>query len=198
MFEPEISSQGFFKDRGSKFYSFAYPFKKVEELELHMAPLKKKYYDARHHCYAYRLGAEGKLSFATDDREPAHSAGTPILAAIKAKETTNILIVVVRYFGGTKLGIRGLIEAYRTAAEAALANNNLRQLNPQTLFSIRYPYTRTSEVNKILHPFNLELISADYAEDCKQTFAVNEPNFGEINHKLVEAGFLVVIEGSRM
>ncbi|MEM7511582.1 MAG: YigZ family protein [Bacteroidota bacterium] len=198
LFEPQISSEGFFKDRGSKFYSYAYPFKEVEELEIYMAPLKKKYYDARHHCYAYRLGVDGKTTFANDDREPAHSAGTPILSAIKAHELTNTLIIVVRYFGGTKLGIRGLIEAYGTAAKEAIAQNKLRQLNPQIIFSVRYPYTRTSEFNKILHPFSLDELKSDYAEDCHQTFAINEPIFEDIKGKLVDSGFQVVEEGSRI
>ena len=118
--------------------------------------LKKKYHDARHHCYAYRLGKKGETTFATDDGEPSHSAGDPILNAIRAEQLTNVLVCVVRYFGGTKLGVRGLIEAYGEAAALALEKMDRVELIDKVIFTLKFPYDKTSEVNRILHPYEIE------------------------------------------
>ncbi|MEM6807248.1 MAG: YigZ family protein, partial [Bacteroidota bacterium] len=137
-------TEGFFKDRGSKFYAHAYPVETQAELEQRIQELKKKYHDARHHCYAYRLGIKADKSFSNDDGEPSHSAGTPILSAIRSAEMSNILIVVVRYFGGTKLGIRGLIDAYGTAAKEALEQAESYPMIPMIRFTLKFSYEQTS------------------------------------------------------
>lgn len=116
-------SEGFYKEKGSKFLSFAFPVHHEEDIKEKLDILRKKYYDARHHCYAYVLGKDKEIFRANDDGEPNHSAGDPILGQIKSNQLTNILIVVVRYFGGVKLGVGGLISAYRTAAAEAISNN---------------------------------------------------------------------------
>ena len=112
--------EGVYKEKGSKFLAFAYHVENDEAIRDVLEDIKKVYFDARHHCYAYVLGPERKVFRANDDGEPNHSAGDPILGQINSKELTNTLVVVVRYFGGTKLGVSGLITAYRTAAEEAL------------------------------------------------------------------------------
>lgn len=160
------STEGLFKDKGSKFYAFAFPVKTKEEVDLHLAAVRKKYYDARHHCYAYRIGKEGELSFAQDDGEPAHTAGDPILGQIRSRNLTNTLVVVVRYFGGILLGVRGLIEAYKGAASEALDQAILVEIIPIFEFSIRFPYEKTSEINRLLHPFPTKQLAAEYGEDC--------------------------------
>src|SRR6186713_1623645 len=115
------ASQGIYKEKGSKFLSFAYPVQSESDIKEHIAFLKSEYFDARHHCYAWMLGPERNHFRAFDDGEPNHSAGDPILGQIRSKNLTNVLVVVVRYFGGTKLGVGGLISAYKIAAEEALS-----------------------------------------------------------------------------
>ena len=173
--------EGFIREKGSKFHGYAYPFWHLDELDTHMGELKKVHFSARHHCFAYRLGAKGERAFATDDREPAHSAGTPILGAIRSASLTDTLIVVVRYFGGTKLGVRGLIEAYRAAAEDALSSCQREAIIPSITFTIDFTYGQTSEVNQVLHRFPVEVIDASYTDVCKQTLSVEEKKFPELN-----------------
>src|SRR5690349_20736416 len=118
----ESPSEGFYREKGSKFHSFAYPAWSEDEIRNHLDVLRKKYFDARHHCFAWMLGPDQRSFRAFDDGEPNHSAGDPILGQIRSRGLTNVLIVVVRYFGGVKLGVGGLISAYRSAAEDALNN----------------------------------------------------------------------------
>src|SRR5690606_7725476 len=113
-------AEGLYKEKGSKFIALAYPVYTEEEIKDRLAELRKKYYDARHHCYAYMLGADKSRYRANDDGEPNHSAGDPILGQIRSADLSNVLVVVVRYFGGTKLGVSGLITAYKTATADAL------------------------------------------------------------------------------
>ena len=119
------NSEGFYKEKGSKFLAFAFVISSEEDVKKIIAELKKKYYDARHHCYAYVLGNQSEKYRANDDGEPGHSAGDPILGQIRSNSLTNTLIVVVRYFVGTKLGIIGLINAYKTATADSIASNSI-------------------------------------------------------------------------
>ena len=119
------TSEGIFKEKGSKFLAFAFPVENEEEIKGHIDELKKKYYDARHHCFAFILGPDGAHYRANDDGEPNHSAGDPILGQIRSRNLTDTLVVVVRYFGGTKLGVPGLINAYKAATADALDNNEV-------------------------------------------------------------------------
>lgn len=182
-------SEGFFRDRGSKFYAFAIPAHSLSEVETHLRVLRQKYHDARHHCYAYRLGKYGETTFASDDGEPSHSAGTPILAAIRSASLTNTAIVVVRYFGGTKLGVRGLIEAYRKSAEEAILANEKVRVIPKITFAISFPYEKTTDINRILHRFETDTVSAEYHSACHQILSVKEVDFPELRNILEQAGF---------
>ena len=116
------TAEGSYKEKGSKFMAFAYPVVSESEIKERLEALRKKYFDARHHCFAYILGADKTRFRAFDDGEPNHSAGDPILGQIRSRDLTNVLVVVVRYFGGVKLGVGGLISAYKAAAEEALNN----------------------------------------------------------------------------
>jgi len=186
------ASEGLYKDRGSKFYAFAFPVRDIADIEERLAHLKKVYHDARHHCYAYRLGMRGEQVFSTDDREPANSAGPPILAAIKAAQLTNVSVVVIRYFGGTKLGIRGLIDAYRAAAADALDKGETYLIVSKVEFTIIYAYAATSDVQRIFHPYEVDTVSANYTVVCKQKVTVRAEFFDEIYKQLSQAGIRVV------
>ena len=183
------TGEGEFKDRGSRFLAFAYPVREGEAVDAAIAYLRKTYYDARHHCYGYRLGRKGETAFAADDGEPSHSAGAPILGAIRSASLTNTLVVVIRYFGGTKLGVRGLIEAYRTATESALEKASREVIIPQIVFSLDYSYEQTSLISRLIHPFDLQQLDASYTDRCQQTFAIHEAEFSGIQQSLEQAGF---------
>lgn len=186
-------AEGLFRDRGSKFFAFAYPVTSLAEADGYLAALRKRFHDARHHCYAYRLGDRGEESFAADDREPANSAGPPILAAIRSAEMTRTLVVVVRYFGGTKLGVRGLIEAYRTAAAAAIEAGEKVEIIARVTFLLAYSYEQTPEINRLLHPFELEVIRAEYTDSVRQTLAIRAEGFDSLQNQLAAAGFSVKV-----
>ncbi|RMG57575.1 MAG: YigZ family protein [Bacteroidetes bacterium] len=176
--------EGRFKDRGSRFLAFAYPVSDLEAIETALQAVRKTYHDARHHCYAWRLGDAGETVFAQDDGEPSHSAGDPILGAIRSEQLTWTLVVVVRYFGGTKLGVRGLIEAYRTAAAEALADCEREAIIPQVTFRLDYAYEETSLVNRLLHPFSFDVVEATYTDRCSQTLAMKEVDFPQLQTQL--------------
>lgn len=189
LFRIVSKGSGVFKDRGSRFLAFAFPVREISEVEGHIQAVKKEYHDARHHCTAYRLGAKAETSYANDDGEPSHSAGTPILSAIRSLELTDTLVVVVRYFGGTKLGVRGLIEAYRTAAELALAEAKRIAIVHRVHFELIFGYERTSALNRILHPFEFEVVSANYTDICQQHLAVKEEIFSQVQARLESEQF---------
>lgn len=171
-FELTTISEALIKEKGSKFYAYAYPVKSREEVDACLLALRKKYYDARHHCYALRLGKEGEISLANDDGEPSHTAGDPILGQIRSRNLTNTLVVVIRYFGGTLLGVRGLIDAYKSSAAAALDNNVFAEIIPVFTIKITFPYEKTSEIQRTLHPFQATIIKATYEMDCMQILQV--------------------------
>lgn len=180
LYEPCAPSEGIYKDKGSKFYAFALPVRSREEAENALNEIRKKYHDARHHCYAYRIGKEGELSFANDDGEPAHSAGTPILGQIKSLEMTNVMVVVVRYFGGILLGVRGLIDAYKGAAFEALSQAEKTEVVAYMCFSLQFSYERTSEINRLLHPFPVKMLESTYLEDCRLTYQIRKSEMEQV------------------
>jgi len=159
-------SEGLYKDRGSKFISFAFPVKDEMEIKELIENLRKKYHDARHHCYAWRLGLEPGSSRANDDGEPASSAGKPILNHIESAGLTNILIVVVRYFGGTLLGVGGLINAYRHAAEDALRNNKLVVKHLTRIYKLDFNYAEINQVMKIIKEYDIESYNQKFEISC--------------------------------
>lgn len=159
-------SEGIYKEKGSKFFSFAYPVNNEEEIKQHIEYIKKKYFDARHHCYAYILGKDQEHYRANDDGEPNHSAGDPILGQIRSRGLTNTLVIVVRYFGGVKLGVGGLVQAYKTAAAEALDNNETTEEVLQKSLVFSFDYTVTNEVMRLVKRYGLEIASQKFSENC--------------------------------
>ena len=157
---------GLYKEKGSKFLAFAYPISDLGSINIRLEELRKEYHDARHHCYAYILGNDAKQFRANDDGEPNHSAGDPILGQIRSLNLTNTLIIVIRYFGGTKLGVSGLINAYKTAAEEALKNSNIIKQFITSPLHFTYAYSSTNEVMKLIDTFELQIIEQEFAEKC--------------------------------
>jgi uncharacterized YigZ family protein len=153
---------GIYKEKGSKFLAFAYPVKNEEEIKANLEFLKKEYHDARHHCFAWILGPEKNSVRAFDDGEPNHSAGDPILGQIRSKNLTNVLVVVVRYFGGVKLGVGGLISAYKEAAQDALQKAVIVEEEVMDLFCIKYPYDAIPEVMKMVKEYSLQIINQTF------------------------------------
>lgn len=161
----QSASEGVFKEKGSKFLAFSFPVNNEQDIKARLEELRKKYFDASHHCYAWILGAEKKLFRAFDDGEPNHSAGSPILGQIKAKNLTNVLLVVVRYFGGTKLGVGGLTQAYKAAAELALANAKIIEVELTEMLTLNYDYSASPEVAKLVKEFDLRIARETYEDD---------------------------------
>ncbi|MFH1321325.1 MAG: YigZ family protein [Bacteroidota bacterium] len=163
-------AEGLFKDRGSKFMAYAFPVFSESDIKLHLSALRKKHHSARHHCYAYRLGPE--IYRANDDGEPSNTAGKPILGQIQANDLTNILIVVVRYFGGKLLGTSGLINAYRSAAADALDNAEIITKTVNDIYEITFDYAVMNDVMKIIKQENLKQSDHDYQSKCKLILAI--------------------------
>ncbi|WP_321345042.1 YigZ family protein [uncultured Draconibacterium sp.] len=166
----ETPSTGYFKDKGSKFYSYAYPLKDEEEVKDLVAALKKEHHSARHHCYAWRLGTEEIRTRANDDGEPSSTAGKPILGQLQSYEVTNILVVVVRYFGGTLLGVSGLINAYRAATVEALNNADIILKLIEIQYELKFEYAMLNTVMNKLKQDNYDIVTTDFQESCRLIF----------------------------
>lgn len=162
----QAPAEGLYKEKGSKFLAFAYPVGSEEDIRQKLAALKKQHYDARHHCYAWVLGPEKKRYRAFDDGEPNHSAGDPILGQIRSRDLTDVLVVVIRYFGGTKLGVGGLITAYKTATEDALNRTVVIEKEVRAAFTLRYAYASTPEVMRVVKEFEVSILQQDFSETC--------------------------------
>ena len=165
-------STGLFKDNGSRFISFAYPVETEEQVKEIVASLKREYHDARHHCYAYRLGYRGDVFRANDDGEPSSSAGRPILGQIDSNGLSDILIVVVRYFGGIKLGIPGLIRAYKTSSADAIASAEVVDKTAVMRYRMEFGYLEMNQVMKIIKDMGLEQRAQDFGTACSLEVAV--------------------------
>ncbi len=159
-------AQGLFKDNGSRFIALAYPVETEEQVRTIVEGLKKEYHDARHHCYAYRLGYLGDRFRANDDGEPSSSAGRPILGQIDANSLSDILVVVVRYFGGIKLGIPGLIRAYRTSTADAIANASIVEKTASRRFRVSFGYMNMNDVMKTVKDLDLVQERQDFGMSC--------------------------------
>lgn len=164
---------GEYKEKGSKFLAFAYPVDAEENVKEKLLEIKKKFFDARHHCFAYTLGAEKSKFRAFDDGEPNHSAGDPILGQIRSKDLTNVLVIVVRYFGGVKLGVGGLISAYKAAAEDALNKANIIEKEVVEFYTLHYPYSATPEVMKLIKDFNVEIRNQSFENACAMEITIS-------------------------
>jgi uncharacterized YigZ family protein len=170
----EIQSTGYYKDKGSKFYSFAYPLKNEDEVKEIILKLKKEHHSARHHCFAWRLGTEEITTRANDDGEPSSTAGKPILGQLQSYDVTNILVVVVRYFGGTLLGVSGLINAYKNATIDVLNNANIQTKIIENTYELKFEYPMLNPVMNTLKKETLNIVNTDFQESCKLTFSVRK------------------------
>ena len=185
------SSIGEFKDRGSKFFAYAFPAYSEEEWQSQLEEVKKEHFKARHHCYAFRLGMDKNNFRANDDGEPSGTAGRPILGQIDSFGLTNVFIVVVRYFGGTKLGTSGLINAYRTSAQVALTNADIIEKSLDDIFQITFDYALMSEVMNTLKKLDIEMVSQDFGNIGKIKIAIPKSDLEE-KMILIKAGFAKV------
>lgn len=163
----QLPATGLYKDKGSKFLSFAHPVMSDDEIKAHLESSKKAYFDARHHCFAWMLGVERKNFRAFDDGEPNHSAGDPILGQIKSRELTNILVIVVRYFGGVKLGVGGLISAYKNAADDALGKALIIEREVTGNLQLTYGYTATAEIMRLIKEFDMVIVDQKFETACE-------------------------------
>lgn len=176
--------EALFKDKGSKFIGLAYPVQNEQQVKEILQGLKKEHHTANHHCYAYRLGAD-KLTFrANDDGEPSNTAGKPILGQIQSNDLTDILIVVVRYFGGTLLGVSGLIHAYKTTAAEAIKVSKI--VEKQILFSytIHFPFEQLNDVMKILKQSDSKITAQEFDNNCKISFNIRKASSEACEEKL--------------
>lgn len=163
-----------FKEKGSKFFGYTFPVLSEEEVKECLEELRKKHHTARHFCYAYQLGIEKTRFRANDDGEPNNSAGMPIYGQIQSFEVTNILIVSVRYFGGTKLGVGGLISAYKTSAQLALQAATILEKTIKVQYQLTFKYDLMNAVMRIIKEKNLEVVSQKLEMDCQYTIAVRK------------------------
>jgi len=177
-------SQGFFREKGSKFLAFAYPVSNLQEFKARLEAIKKQYHDARHHCYAYILGSQGLKSRANDDGEPRHSAGDPILGQIKSRQLTNTMVVVVRYFGGTKLGVPGLVNAYKTAAQEALTNNQIIEKVVQEVIEVQINYEHLNQLMWLINQYSLTIIRQRFESTVLIELGVRKSLMEQVGIKL--------------
>jgi xaa-pro dipeptidase len=182
-------SEGTYTEKRSKFLAFAHPVETLDQIKELIEGYKKKYYDARHVCYAYMLGAERATFRANDDGEPSSTAGKPILGQINSKELTNILVVVIRYFGGVKLGTSGLIIAYKEATIAALSNANIIEKQVEELISYTFPYVMMNSVMKVVKELNPQIVSQTYEQTCQITLSIRRSMAPILQERLNKLAF---------
>ncbi|MFK5983359.1 MAG: YigZ family protein [Flavobacteriaceae bacterium] len=168
------SEETLFKDRGSKFFGYAFPVTTEEQIKEHIEQLKKQHYNARHWCYAWQMGKEYERFRANDDGEPSNSAGMPIYGQLQSFDVTNILVVVVRYFGGTKLGVGGLIQAYKTGAKMALEASNIIEKTIDEDFILKFEYPEMNTVMRIVKDENLTITNQKMELDCEFAISVRK------------------------
>ena len=166
------AAEGLFKDRGSRFISYIYPVTSESQVKPLVDAIKKEHHAARHHCYAYRIGYDGALMRANDDGEPSGSAGRPILGAIDSAGLSDVLIVVVRYFGGILLGVPGLINAYREASRDAIARTSVVEKVACSTFSVEFDYMQMNDVQKYLKASEVEILEQVFDLDCRMNVRV--------------------------
>lgn len=175
-----------FKDRGSKFTAYTFPIETADDFKKQLQELKKEHPKAVHHCFAYRIGTDGNNFRSSDDGEPSGTAGKSILGQIDSKQVTNIAIVVVRYFGGTLLGVPGLINAYKTVAALALQVTPVIQKQVEVKYSIEFDYTRMNDVMMILKQHNCTIINQEMQLFCIITTGIPKNRMEEVLYKLKE------------
>lgn len=178
------SSEGSYKEKGSKFLSFAFPVKNVDEINQILAQYRKQYYDARHICYAYMLGNAKNEWRANDDGEPSGTAGRPILGQINSFELTNVLVIVVRYFGGILLGTGGLITAYKEASRDALEQAGIVEQTIDEIISIEFDYLLMNEVMRIVKEMSPQILDQSFDNMCAMKLAIRQSDAEKLKSKL--------------
>ena len=176
-------SEGSYKAKGSKFIAIAFPVKTEAEVKDKLQEVRKAYHDARHHCFAYRLGFDKSSYRYNDDGEPSGTAGRPIFGQIQSKDLTNILIIVVRYFGGTKLGVSGLITAYKTAAHEAIKQARILSLTVNDMYEVSFEYPLMNKVMRIVKDEQLIVTEQDFQISCKLSFKVRKKESNRLYDK---------------
>ncbi len=170
------SEEILFKEKNSKFFGYAFPIDSEDQVKPLIEPLRKRHFNAVHFCYAYQIGTE-KITFrANDDGEPSNSAGMPIYGQIQSQELTNVLIVIVRFFGGTKLGVGGLITAYKTAAQMALEATSIIEKTIDVHYLISFDYKNMNKVMRVIKEKNLEIITQKMEMSCEIEIATRKKN----------------------
>ena len=182
-------SEGFYSEKRSKFLAFAHHVDSIDEVKELLIGYRKKYYDARHVCYAYMLGAERTDFRANDDGEPSSTAGKPILGQINASELTDILIVVVRYYGGVNLGTSGLIVAYREAAADAIAHAVIQTRQVEEIICYDFPYVMMNDVMRIVKEMQPRVISQTYDNTCQIKLSIRQSQAPLLREKLAKLSF---------
>ncbi len=177
-------SQGLFKDKGSKFLSFAFPVDSVDSAMGHIDIVRRKYFDARHVCYAYMLGYGRDTYRVNDDGEPSGTAGRPILGQINSKSLTDVLIVVVRYFGGTLLGTSGLINAYKMAALDAIENTQIVEIPIERRFTVSCQYDNMNFIMRLIKDFDIKVLSQQQTTDCRFILSCRQEFVDAVSERL--------------
>jgi len=185
----KTEGEGYYTDKRSKFLAFAHHVSTVEEIKEILARYRKKYFDARHVCYAYMLGPE-RLEFrANDDGEPSSTAGKPILGQINSNELTDILIVVVRYYGGVNLGTSGLIVAYREAAADAIAHSEIETRQVEEIITYNFPYPMMNDVMRIVKDMQPRIVSQTYDNTCEIRLSIRKSEAEQLRNRLQKLSF---------
>lgn len=184
----EEPSEGFYKEKGSKFIAHAFYCTDEEQVKGRLEELRKQYYDARHHCYAYIMGRDGEAYRANDDGEPNNSAGQPILGQIRSKELTDVLVVVIRYFGGTKLGVSGLIQAYKTATAEALDKATIVERYYTKEVAVHFEYPEMNIVMRTVKDYELPVLEQDFQISCIVRVTVRESLLDKVVGAFEDAG----------
>jgi len=183
------TGEGFYSEKRSKFLAFAHHVDSIEEIKSLLDGYRKKYYDARHVCYAYMLGPERETFRANDDGEPSSTAGKPILGQINSQELTDVLVVVVRYYGGVNLGTSGLIVAYREAAADAIAHADIVVRQVEEVVTYSFPYVMMNDVMRIVKEMQPRILSQDYDNTCQIRLGIRKSEADRLRQKLSKLSF---------
>ncbi|MGG7037072.1 MAG: IMPACT family protein [Flavobacterium sp.] len=170
------SEEILYKEKNSKFFGYAFPVTNEEEIKLHLDRLRKQHFNAVHHCYAYQLGTDKIIFRANDDGEPANTAGAPIYGQIQSFDITNVLVAIVRYFGGVKLGVGGLISAYRTAAQMTLNNSEIIEKTIDVHFAVSFDYKNMNKVMRVIKEKRLDIVSQQMNDSCEIIISTRKKN----------------------
>jgi uncharacterized YigZ family protein len=189
-------SEGLYKDKGSRFLSYTFPVSQEQEIKDIVVQLKKEHHSARHHCFAWRLGINAESFRTNDDGEPSGTAGRPILGQIQSKGVTNILVVVVRYFGGTLLGVSGLINAYKQAAQSALENAEIVEKIVEEIIEVQFSYATMNDIMQLIKEMQLEMVSSDFGLVCKICISVRMSLIDLFLNKLNKIDGIIKIEST--